>query len=122
MRATIDRTGGWFAEQEWQGVRLHRLLHDVGDARSVLVISHTGYARRLPLGDLDRLLLATHAGDTPCRSVTASLPASSPQAAGAFGGSNGLVKSAPIPHHGGGSRPSRSPSRRSSTGVWRDSF
>lgn len=65
VRATLDCTGGWFAEQEWEGVRLDRLLGWVGDARSLLVISHTGYSRRLPLRDLDRLLLATRVGGAP---------------------------------------------------------
>jgi DMSO/TMAO reductase YedYZ molybdopterin-dependent catalytic subunit len=35
------------------------LLRSVGDARSVRVHSVTGYWIRFPVGDLDRLLLAT---------------------------------------------------------------
>lgn len=81
VRAVLDCTGGWYAEQEWRGVRLDRLIGDAfgdlggvggggataGDppARSVLVGSVTGYTRRLPLRDATALLLATHVGGTP---------------------------------------------------------
>ncbi len=64
-RATIDCTGGWFATQDWEGAPVRDLVGDVGDARSLLVVSHTGYARRLPLRDLDTLLLATHVAGSP---------------------------------------------------------
>ncbi|MGH2635158.1 MAG: molybdopterin-dependent oxidoreductase [Actinomycetota bacterium] len=64
LRATLDCTSGWFATQDWTGVRLDRLLGDA-DGRSVVVRSVTGYARRFPLSDAARILLATHAGDTP---------------------------------------------------------
>ncbi|MGH8932081.1 MAG: molybdopterin-dependent oxidoreductase [Egibacteraceae bacterium] len=64
-RATIDCTGGWFATQDWEGTPVRDLVGDAGDARSILVVSHTGYARRLPLRDLDTLLLATHVGGAP---------------------------------------------------------
>jgi hypothetical protein len=64
-RATIDCTGGWFATQDWEGVPLRHLIANPGDARSLLVVSHTGYARRLPLRDLDVLLLATHVAGAP---------------------------------------------------------
>lgn len=57
VTATLDCTGGWFAEQDWQGVRLDRLV-DAGEARSVVVRSATGYSRRLPVTDLDHLWLA----------------------------------------------------------------
>jgi hypothetical protein len=59
VRATIDCTGGWFAEQDWEGVLLSRLLPDIGDARSVFVRSVTGYPRRFPASDVPGLLLAT---------------------------------------------------------------
>jgi hypothetical protein len=65
VRATIDCTGGWFAHQEWEGVRLDRLLGDVGDSRSVLVRSATGYDRRFPVRDLDHLWLAVRVGGRP---------------------------------------------------------
>lgn len=62
VRATLDCTGGWYAEQDWEGVWLWRLLPDVGEHRSVVVRSITGYPRRFPVRDLSRLLLATRAG------------------------------------------------------------
>jgi DMSO/TMAO reductase YedYZ molybdopterin-dependent catalytic subunit len=65
IRATIDCTGGWFAEQDWEGVRLTRLFPDVGEARSVFVASATGYGRRYPVRDLPNLLLATRVGGVP---------------------------------------------------------
>ena len=66
VRAVLDCTGGWYAEQEWRGVALSRLLTQVpAGARSIDVISSTGYRRRLPLADLDQLLLATHAAGQP---------------------------------------------------------
>lgn len=66
VRAVLDCTGGWYAEQEWRGVRLTRLLSRLPPgARSIDVVSSTGYRRRLPLADLDRLLLATHVAGEP---------------------------------------------------------
>jgi hypothetical protein len=63
VRATVDCTGGWFATQEWTGVRLDRLL-DADDAvRSFVVVSATGYGRRFPIGDAASMLLATRAGE-----------------------------------------------------------
>lgn len=60
VTATIDCTSGWYAEQDWAGVALPRLLGDLpAAARSVVVRSQTGYWRRFPLRDLDDLLLAT---------------------------------------------------------------
>ncbi len=65
LRATLDCTSGWYAEQDWAGVPVSALLPDVGSARSVLVHSASGYQVRFPVGDLDRLLLATHVGGAP---------------------------------------------------------
>lgn len=65
VRAVLDCTGGWYAEQAWEGVRLDRLLGPPGDARSVLVRSATGYARRFPVSDLPRLWLATRVAGQP---------------------------------------------------------
>lgn len=68
IRATLDCTGGWFTTQDWSGVRLDRLLaaaSPTDDARSIVVHSATGYTRRFPLGEADRLLLATHVGGDP---------------------------------------------------------
>ena len=60
VRAVIDCTGGWWAEEEWQGV----LLTDLGlPATALDVVSATGYRRRLP--GPDGVLLATHAGGRP---------------------------------------------------------
>ena len=58
MRATLDCTGGWFAEQDWEGAFLTRLTGDMS-GRSVLVTSATGYTRRFPARDAGDLLLAT---------------------------------------------------------------
>lgn len=65
VEATLDCTGGWFATQRWEGVRLDRLLGDAVDGRSILVRSATGYARRYPLRDAPRLWLATRVGGGP---------------------------------------------------------
>ena len=62
VRATLDCTGGWFSEQEWEGVLLWKLLGDATDARSVGVGSLTGYGRRFPVTDARDLLLATRVG------------------------------------------------------------
>lgn len=59
VRVTLDCTGGWYATAVWEGARLSRLLGDASGASSVIVTSATGYARRLPVSDADRLLLAT---------------------------------------------------------------
>lgn len=60
VRAVIDCTGGWWAEQLWRGV----LLADLGLPPSALdVVSATGYRRRLP--GPPGVLLATHAGGVP---------------------------------------------------------
>jgi DMSO/TMAO reductase YedYZ molybdopterin-dependent catalytic subunit len=67
VSAVLDCTGGWYATQEWRGVRLDRLLAGTelpGDG-SVDVVSVTGYRRRLPLADAGSLLLATHAAGRP---------------------------------------------------------
>jgi hypothetical protein len=63
VTATLDCTGGWFADQRWEGVWLSRLLGDAA-GRSVEVVSATGYARRFPLPDAPDLLLATRVGGT----------------------------------------------------------
>jgi DMSO/TMAO reductase YedYZ molybdopterin-dependent catalytic subunit len=65
LRATLDCTGGWYAHQDWEGVPVAALLRSTGDARSLHVHSTTGYRIRFPIGDLDRLLLATRAGGAP---------------------------------------------------------
>jgi DMSO/TMAO reductase YedYZ molybdopterin-dependent catalytic subunit len=68
VRAALDCTGGWYAVQDWRGVRLDRLLEGLGDLPadgSVDVVSVTGYRRRLPLRDAPSLLLATSAAGRP---------------------------------------------------------
>lgn len=70
VRAVLDCTGGWYAEQDWGGVRLDRLLADVVGDRlpeggSVDVVSVTGFRRRLPLRDAGVLLLAVSAAGEP---------------------------------------------------------
>jgi DMSO/TMAO reductase YedYZ molybdopterin-dependent catalytic subunit len=64
VRATLDCTGGWFAEQRWEGVRLASLLRPVV-GRSLTVRSVTGYWRRYPLADAGRLWLATRVEGEP---------------------------------------------------------
>jgi hypothetical protein len=69
-RAVLDCTGGWYAEQEWDGVRLDRLLADVVGTDlppegSVDVVSVSGFRRRLPLRDAGVLLLAVSAAGQP---------------------------------------------------------
>lgn len=64
LPATLDCTGGWYAEQVWRGVRLDRLL-DRADGQSVVVRSITGYRRRFSRSDAPELLVATHVGDAP---------------------------------------------------------
>jgi len=70
VRTVLDCTGGWYAAQDWAGVRLDRLLREMTDEHlpddgSVDVISRTGYRRRLPLRDAPALLLATSAAGQP---------------------------------------------------------
>jgi DMSO/TMAO reductase YedYZ molybdopterin-dependent catalytic subunit len=70
VRAVLDCTGGWYAEQDWAGIRLDRLLgeaagDDLPEDGSVDVVSQTGFRRRLPLRDAGSLLLAVRAGGEP---------------------------------------------------------
>jgi DMSO/TMAO reductase YedYZ molybdopterin-dependent catalytic subunit len=61
VRAVLDCTGGWYAEQEWRGVALADL--GLPPSASVEVVSATGYRRRLPA--TAPMLLATHAAGLP---------------------------------------------------------
>jgi DMSO/TMAO reductase YedYZ molybdopterin-dependent catalytic subunit len=70
VEAVLDCTGGWYARAAWEGVRLDRLLppgaaDGAGAAGSLVVVSATGYRRRLPLADAGRLLLATRLAGRP---------------------------------------------------------
>ncbi len=58
-RALLDCTSGWYAVQEWTGVPVAALLRERGSARSLYVHSVTGYWIRLPVAEVDVVLLAT---------------------------------------------------------------
>jgi DMSO/TMAO reductase YedYZ molybdopterin-dependent catalytic subunit len=62
VQATIDCTGGWFATQDWEGVRMDALLPADLQGRSIEVRSVTGYARRFPMRDAPNLWVATRVG------------------------------------------------------------
>ena len=64
VTADLDCTSGWYSRQVWSGVRLDRLI-DPGMAASIAVWSATGYARRFPVGDLERLWVVTRMGGSP---------------------------------------------------------
>jgi hypothetical protein len=61
VSALLDCTGGWYSEQQWEGVWLSRLLPlaELPGSLSLSVVSHTGYSRRFDVADASRLLLAT---------------------------------------------------------------
>jgi len=62
-RALLDCTSGWYAERDWQGIRLGALLAEAGvadDAAWVTVRSVTGYRWSLPLDEARGALLSTH--------------------------------------------------------------
>lgn len=65
LTVTLDCTGGWFAEQEWRGVWLDRLLPDDAEGAGIAVTSATRYRRIFPRRDAGRLLLATQVGGAP---------------------------------------------------------
>jgi DMSO/TMAO reductase YedYZ molybdopterin-dependent catalytic subunit len=68
VEAVLDCTGGWYAQAAWEGVRLDRLLPPgiaAGPAGSLVVVSATGYRRRLPLAEAGTLLLATRLDGRP---------------------------------------------------------
>jgi len=58
LRATLDCTSGWYATQDWTGIPVTDVLREVGTARSLRVVSLTGYWLRIPVGDLRNLFLA----------------------------------------------------------------
>jgi DMSO/TMAO reductase YedYZ molybdopterin-dependent catalytic subunit len=67
VTTTLDCTGGWFAEQDWDGVRLSTVLAAAGvtragEWRSLEVRSVTGYARWFGADTLDDVWLATQVG------------------------------------------------------------
>lgn len=68
QRALLDCTGGWYSVQDWQGLRVGRLLESAGvrsDAIAVSFRSVTGYRWSLPLHEARTALLATHVGGEP---------------------------------------------------------
>ncbi len=68
IEADLDCTSGWYTRQLWNGVRLDKVL-DLSSidesVRSIGVWSATGYARRFPVADLERLWLVTGVGGEP---------------------------------------------------------
>ena len=64
LQASLDCTGGWYSTQEWRGVRLDRLLGEV-QGESIAVRSVTGYSRRFPADEADRIWLALEVGGAP---------------------------------------------------------
>ncbi len=63
VTAILDCTSAWYSEQVWTGVRLDRLI--ATDKPSIAVSSASGYGRRFPTRDLDKLWLVTHVGGAP---------------------------------------------------------
>ena len=64
--AVLDCTGGWYSEQDWEGVWLSRLLPPyAASAASLNVRSVTGYTRRFAIGEAPHLLVATRVGGNP---------------------------------------------------------
>ena len=64
LTATLDCTGGFYSTQDWSGARLDRLV-GAERGQTLLVVSSTGYDRRFPIGEANRLLLATRFGGAP---------------------------------------------------------
>ncbi|HUP17438.1 MAG TPA: molybdopterin-dependent oxidoreductase [Acidimicrobiia bacterium] len=68
IEADLDCTSGWYTRQVWNGVRLDKVLvpNSIDESvRSIGVWSATGYARRFPVDDLERLWLVTGVGGEP---------------------------------------------------------
>lgn len=63
VSAILDCTSGWYSEQVWRGIRLDKIIET--DKRSIDVVSASGYGRRFPTRDLDKLWLVTHVGGAP---------------------------------------------------------
>lgn len=65
LRATVDCTGGWYAERTWSGLVLGDILAAASveaGAVAVMVRSMTGHWTALPLEEARQALLATHVG------------------------------------------------------------
>lgn len=66
LEAMLDCTGGFYSTQHWKGIRIGRLLDDIGvnkEARYIRFVSITGYRWSLPLDEACTALLATHTGN-----------------------------------------------------------
>jgi len=64
LRATLDCTGGFYSEHEWEGCLVARLL-PVRAGATIRVRSTTGYERHFPAQEADQLLLATRIDGVP---------------------------------------------------------
>ena len=63
--ATLDCTVGWYSVQRWQGIALSDLLELAEiepDSWRVQFRAQEGYQHRLPLGEANQVILATHVG------------------------------------------------------------
>ena len=66
LQATLDCTGGFYADREWSGTSLATLLEEGGaHGGHVRVVSHTGYRWSFSAGFAARCLLATRVGGEP---------------------------------------------------------
>ena len=64
----LDCTGGRFTVQRWSGISVAKLLERAGleeGVRSFHVRSATGYGRSFPIGEADRIILATQTEGAP---------------------------------------------------------
>ena len=63
--ATLDCTGGWYATQAWQGIRLADLLERAGarpEAAGLVLKGVLDYSARFTLAGAREILLATRVG------------------------------------------------------------
>jgi DMSO/TMAO reductase YedYZ molybdopterin-dependent catalytic subunit len=67
--ADLDCTGGWWSRQRWDAVALVDLLDpdDLEGARSIEIVSATGFRRHVPVADADRMFLAVGYDGAPLR-------------------------------------------------------
>lgn len=63
LTAVLDCTSGWYSQQNWTGVRLDQLVQT--DKAAIAIVSATGYRRRFPARDLEKLWLAVGVGGSP---------------------------------------------------------
>ncbi len=67
VRARLDCTSGWYADAEWNGIRLAELIPraTLTAAASITVRSVTGYSRTFPATDAESLWLAVSCQGRP---------------------------------------------------------